>query len=425
MQVFPAKKHFSLGKGCGRRRRRRRRRKTSKYGVNAVDAVSKKQKKAKRLKPFHKTKTLMTVPELEPTDNSAHSKDNENSFFIDGLKNWTYSTFNKINKRNSNAKNTVDHFPGSSTSSPASLAVKRLHLEKAYHQEKNFKLNQYKTVAKSEHNKIHDWLQKSKLEALTGDESDKERREIVIGLNLLYKQRRMEMESRLSAMLDKFELQDSSKEVQAFAIDELIGAKQKDRAKPMESFMVQIDYIKVTLASLSDSNKKMCRYLEPVKYFSELQAQVETLYGGHSTILSVAGTDDVVGSQFELLRAYRTCKSAELCLDLLIVPPILEKRKFEEIVPPSDETVLSAHTGPWTSTEIELFSKGVKEIGWGRWSDIAELMETRNRGQVYKFSKTVEGARYKPVAIDGLNQVLFDLAAGFKCVAEEVQYRSV
>lgn len=64
---------------------------------------------------------------------------------------------------------------------------------------------------------------------------------------------------------------------------------------------------------------------QPTKYFSDLQALIETFHPGYRLVshdsnircvLKVAGTDELVGSQFELFCAYQDAVSDTLTLDL-------------------------------------------------------------------------------------------------------------
>lgn len=130
------------------------------------------------------------------------------------------------------------------------------------------------------------------------------------------------------------------------------------------------------------------RNLKPARYYADLQAKVETYHPGFVCILTVPDTQEIVGSQFELLCAYRDSPKGILTLNLSLqkreIPPL--KRPYDE----SDEDVehdgLFRRTGVWLPGEVELFKEGVVQYGWGEWCKIAEYIGTRDRTQVRKFS---------------------------------------
>ena len=51
------------------------------------------------------------------------------------------------------------------------------------------------------------------------------------------------------------------------------------------------------------------------------------------------------------------------------------------------------------------------------WMEISELIGSRNRNAVYKFSKTVRGRRYRQIGLN-IESGLIDLASGMRTVAE-------
>jgi hypothetical protein len=156
----------------------------------------------------------------------------------------------------------------------------------------------------------------------------------------------------------------------------------------------------------SDSLK---RTLKPVRYFSDLQAQIESFHRGFTVILSVPGTSQVVGSQFELLCAYQDAEQN-----------VLTSR--EE----SDEDVddnFVRHAGKWSNSEIQLFQAGVEQYGWGEWAKIAQTIQTRDRIQVRSFSLNQRAKKFKSSV--SLVPALTDLAEGFKVVARGLEMREV
>jgi hypothetical protein len=118
-----------------------------------------------------------------------------------------------------------------------------------------------------------------------------------------------------------------------------------------------------------------------------LQAQVDSWHPGFTCILSVPNTKEMVGSQFELLCAYRDCPQDILALNLKLQKPTL-KRPIDELDESSEQDVRIRHICRWLNSEVELFDAGVLQYGWGKWAQIADFIGTRDRSQVKKFSKT-------------------------------------
>lgn len=130
------------------------------------------------------------------------------------------------------------------------------------------------------------------------------------------------------------------------------------------------------------------RSIKPVRYYSDLQAQVENYHPGFTCVLSKVNSTEIVGSQFELICAYKDCSD-----DVLILNLNLERKEvttLKRTIDESDETVeqdvFLRRTGRWLNSEVELFQAGVLQYGWGEWAKIADYIQTRDRIQVCKFS---------------------------------------
>jgi hypothetical protein len=59
------------------------------------------------------------------------------------------------------------------------------------------------------------------------------------------------------------------------------------------------------------------------------------------------------------------------------------------------QTVL-IESGPWRADEIERFKLGLDMHGWGNWADIASIVKSRTRNQVYGFARKTGKKLYNP-----------------------------
>jgi hypothetical protein len=167
---------------------------------------------------------------------------------------------------------------------------------------------------------------------------------------------------------------------------------------------------------IKDDQASHKRRIQPTKYFSDLQALIETFHPGYRLVshdsnircvLKVAGTDELVGSQFELFCAYQDAVSDTLTLDLEL--HLKERKNLKRIADEfyEDEVeedgnkdwakvgkeVFAFHTGRWSNSEAELFGVGVAQQGWGEWAKISDIIQTRDRAQVFKFSLSQRAKR--------------------------------
>jgi len=84
-------------------------------------------------------------------------------------------------------------------------------------------------------------------------------------------------------------------------------------------------------------NTVIKRTLEPVRYFSDLQAQAESFNPGYDVIMSLPDGAGVVGSQFELLCAYQDGMGDCLTLDLKLIVQEKKKRHLDVSDDESDD----------------------------------------------------------------------------------------
>jgi hypothetical protein len=109
------------------------------------------------------------------------------------------------------------------------------------------------------------------------------------------------------------------------------------------------------------------RQIEPVKYFSDLEAKGLMFFPESKIAFMVSGSKKMVGSQVELLYAYEdlgTEASQILRLDLLILERnvLSRKRKYDD-----HSLDLPKRSGPWDTAEVLRFKEGVNLCGWGKW----------------------------------------------------------
>lgn len=202
------------------------------------------------------------------------------------------------------------------------------------------------------------------------------------------------------------------------ALDTQIGEKQAEEMEEMYDTVNKFKRIVVLLECGS-----LQRTFKPVRYFSDLQAQIEALHPGFTVILSVPGSPQVVGSQFELLCAYQDASLA--LLDILTLKLKLIRCRNETAAEESDheDSVFERQKGKWTNAETQLFHTGVEHHGWGEWAQIAATVQTRDRKQVRSFSINQKAKRFK--ASVSVIPALSDLAEGFNAVVRGLEVGNV
>ena len=203
-------------------------------------------------------------------------------------------------------------------------------------------------------------------------------------------------------------------------LDTKIGQNQQQDMAAMNLIVAKFKRIEVTC--VGTENRKTTRTLKPVRYFSDLQAQVETYNPGARVVLSIPGTGQYVGSQFELYCAYEDATDAILRLDLKLYAKIRKRTCADSDIDDLDiidRDNFVRHVGVWNNTEVQLFKNGVEQYGWGKWAEIAATIQTRDRKQVQKFSLNHRAKKFRSSA--NLVSALTDLAEGFKVVARGLE----
>jgi len=201
-------------------------------------------------------------------------------------------------------------------------------------------------------------------------------------------------------------------------MDAIIGEKQKEDMKQMVAETSRFDRITIDFQASADfpDLPPSKRSLKPVALFSELQALAETYYPQFVVVLVKPGTNEIVGSQDELMFAYQDVKDKTvLNLELKLYRPS-SKRKFSTEIP---EQPLFNHGGVWSNGEVELFKIGVNQYGWKKWKSIAGVIGTRDREQVRKFAASPRGSQFKRTM--SVTPGLLDLAEGLKILAHSLQ----
>jgi hypothetical protein len=109
-----------------------------------------------------------------------------------------------------------------------------------------------------------------------------------------------------------------------------------------------------------------------------------------------------------------------LQLDLSVQARLSKKRGYEDSDDVQSVLTVHRHVGPWNAAEIELFKTGVNRHGWGEWSQIAGLVQTRDRDQVRGYSRSVNAQKYRYAT--SLVPALSNLAEGLnnmsKCLTD-------
>ena len=180
-----------------------------------------------------------------------------------------------------------------------------------------------------------------------------------------------------------------------------------------QEFVEAVGNIERIVISFTDAagmpSTRSCR---PFMNFGELLARVKTLFDGYHVTLIVASTNAVVGSQDELLFAYRDVEDDQTTMHLT-ANLVARKRKIQEVETDDEseggmnaELNSAAEHAPqvvntsrvWTPVERELFGKGVAQYGWGKWMAISTIVSTRTPHQCRSFSRTKAGLSFKTVS---------------------------
>lgn len=184
----------------------------------------------------------------------------------------------------------------------------------------------------------------------------------------------------------------------------------------------------------SSNTRRRCKV---VKDFESLQAKVKDLFevDQDEKIILYHGKN-VVGSEEELIFAFddrlnelkRKRGSIQMDEDnenfiefevAVAKYNACKRRRIandpDDDLEKSDDQQSLINEGRWSREEIFLFSEGVKQCGWSRWSKISETIPGRTEDQVRAFSRTKAGLEFKPQPIQ--TQMLKDMLQGFRDTA--------
>ncbi len=137
-----------------------------------------------------------------------------------------------------------------------------------------------------------------------------------------------------------------------------------ESAKAMDIAVAKVKRIEIIF---NDGKSDIVRQIEPVKYFSDLEAKGMIFCPESKIAFMVSGTKKMVGSQVELLYAYQDMADdpAEILrLDLQILERnvMYRKRKYDDY-----SVDVPKRSGPWDRAEVLRFKEGVNLCGWGKW----------------------------------------------------------
>ena len=142
----------------------------------------------------------------------------------------------------------------------------------------------------------------------------------------------------------------------------------QDASKSAKSMDAAVALIKRIEIIYNDGQNEIIRQIEPVKYFSDLEAKGLMFCPESEIAFMVSGSKKMVGSQEELLYAYEDMAedaSQILRLDLKIVERnvLHRKRKYDDLL----ALEFPKRSGPWDKAEVLRFKEGVNLCGWGKW----------------------------------------------------------
>ena len=164
------------------------------------------------------------------------------------------------------------------------------------------------------------------------------------------------------------------------------------------------------------------RVFKKILWFSDLKSRLEAYYPGTIFMLTISGSNRMVGSQDELYFAYKDVPEGEK--DLMLDLTLTRKRKADDADNQEFEYTMSPqmlfhHTGRWSEAELERFKIGINTYGWGKWRRVAEVIETRSAKQVCKFSESQQARRFRDT--DSITGAWVNLAAGLDRVSKGLE----
>jgi hypothetical protein len=127
---------------------------------------------------------------------------------------------------------------------------------------------------------------------------------------------------------------------------------------------------------------------------TELRKSIESIYPENGTIY-IGSTSEEIGSQFELDEAYKGSIGPVLDLEISFASrAALKLRQPGDVESISGEVTRRFCKGSWSVEEVERFVEGVRMYTWGKWTQIAKIVQTRNATAVRTFSLSREGSQY-------------------------------
>jgi hypothetical protein len=185
--------------------------------------------------------------------------------------------------------------------------------------------------------------------------------------------------------------------------------------------------------TIRGDSSKTTRRCKVVKDFESLQSKIKDLFEVRpdQKIVLYHG-NDIVGSEEELLFALddrlnqlkinekdsSTNDDSFIAFEVVVLTKHSSNKRRRNHESPSydsDEDYESNNEGRWTKEEIILFSEGVKEFGWSKWSRIAQTIPGRTEEQVRAFSRSRHGQEFRPQPIH--TELLKDILEGFRDTA--------
>lgn len=203
---------------------------------------------------------------------------------------------------------------------------------------------------------------------------------------------------------------------------------EQDATKAAKAMDAAVAKVKRIVIMSNDGKSDVIRQIEPVKYFSDLEAKGLTFFPGTKIAFMVSGSKKMVGSQEELLFAYEDLAgsaSQVLHLDLHVVGRNVERRKrkyedYSEDVP--------KRSGLWDRAETLRFKEGVNRCGWGKWKGtaltdvgVADVVKSRTVESVRTFSRSSAGLVFKSTQIPNRRAAYSDLAESVKHLSRGLQ----
>jgi hypothetical protein len=188
----------------------------------------------------------------------------------------------------------------------------------------------------------------------------------------------------------------------------------------LESAMKAVEKIKrITISVQMQDSRTIRRTIKPVRLYSDLVCQIETLFSSKLiSLLNEAG--DTVGSQDELVFSYEDLIKRNAAV-LNLKAEVAEKVSVPSSSPaPKEDSELSIvrKVGRWDFAEVLLFQDGLKLFGEGNWADIAKHIGTRDRVQVRQFADTHRAKKFK---ITPLHETYADAIRGLRVAVDGVR----